>query len=222
MIQKKHMISALLFDLDNTLYSEATGLENGVSQRINHFIADFFGLSIPEAIRFRREHAKAYGTTLEWLMRDYGFQEPEKYFRTIHPENEADCLNPDMVLKLMLNKIPIPKAVLTNAPMEHAIRILDKLGITECFSGIYDIWFNNLIGKPNSDSYINVLEAAGFDREQTLFIDDLPKYVKGYVDIGGPAVLKDEMDRFADLPFRRLKTIYELDKVLDEFNSSYM
>jgi len=30
------------------------------------------------------------------------------------------------------------------------------------------------------------------------------------------------MDRFADLPFKRLKTIYELDKVLDEFNSSYM
>jgi len=82
-------------------------------------------------------------------MRDYGFQEPEEYFRAIHPEDEADCLNPDMVLKLILNNIPLPKAVLTNAPMDHAIRILDKLGISECFSGIYDIWFNKLVGKPH-------------------------------------------------------------------------
>ena len=222
MIQNKHMICSLLFDLDNTLYSEATGLENGVAQRINLFIADFFGLSISEAIRVRREHAKAYGTTLEWLMRDYGFQEPEEYFRAIHPEDEADCLNPDMVLKLILNNIPLPKAVLTNAPMDHAIRILDKLGISECFSGIYDIWFNKLVGKPHPGSYLGVLEASGFTLGHTLFIDDLPRYVKGYIDIGGLAVLKDEMDRFSDLPFRRLKTIYELDQILDQLNSSYI
>jgi hypothetical protein len=47
-------------------------------------------------------------------------------------------------------------------------------------------------------------------------VDDLPKYVKGYADLGGPAVLKDEMNRFPDLPCRRIQTIYELPEVLDE------
>ncbi len=210
------MIRALLFDLDNTLYSEATGLETGVAQRMNQFVADMFGLPLHEAVRFRREHAKPYGTTLEWLMREQGFTEPERYFQYIHPEGEEDCLEPDHVLRLMLDEIRLPKAVLTNAPGEHAARVLKKLGIADCFIGVYDIRFNNLVGKPNPDAYLRVLHDAGFSLEETLFVDDLPKYVKGYIELGGQAVLKDEMDRFADLPYRRIRTIYEIPSVLEQ------
>lgn len=210
------MIRALLFDLDNTLYSEATGIETGVVQRMNQFVAELLGLPVQEAMKYRREHAKPYGTTLEWLMREKGFAEPERYFSFIHPEGEEDCLAPDHVLRLMLNEIPLPKAVLTNAPMDHARRILGRLGIADCFVGVYDIWFNNLLGKPNRDAYLRVLKAADFALDGTLFIDDLPKYVKGYVDLGGQAILKDEMNRFSNLPCRRIATIYELTAVLDE------
>ena len=209
------MIRALLFDLDNTLYSEATGIETGVAQRMNQFVAEMFGLPVPEAMKYRREHAKPYGTTLEWLMREKGFADPDRYFSFIHPKGEEDCLEADHVLRLMLNAIPLPKAVLTNAPMDHATRILDKLDIADCFDGVYDIWFNNLLGKPNRDAYLRVLKAAGFSLDETLFIDDLPKYVKGYVDLGGQAILKDEMNRFPDSPCRRIATIYELAETLD-------
>ncbi len=210
------MICALLFDLDNTLYSEASGLETGVAQRMNQFIADMFDLPVPEAIKFRREHAKPYGTTLEWLMRERGFHEPERYFQYIHPEGEEDCLEPDHVLRLMLNEIHLPKAVLTNAPLEHAQRVLKRLDIPDCFTGVYDIRFNNLVGKPNPDAYLRVLRAAGFSLKETLFVDDLPKYVKGYIDLGGQAVLKDEMNRFTDFPCRRIKTVYEIAAVLEQ------
>jgi putative hydrolase of the HAD superfamily len=188
------MICALLFDLDNTLYSEASGLETGVAQRMNQFIANMFDLPVPEAIKFRREHAKPYGTTLEWLMRERGFH----------------------VLRLMLNEIHLPKAVLTNAPLEHAQRVLKRLDIADCFTGVYDIRFNNLVGKPNPDAYLRVLRATGFSLKETLFVDDLPKYVKGYIDLGGQAVLKDEMNRFADFPCRRIKTVYEIAAVLEQ------
>lgn len=214
------MIRALLFDLDNTLYSEATGIETGVAQRMNQFVAEFLGMEIPGAMKYRREHAKPYGTTLEWLMREKGFTEPERYFSFIHPKGEENCLEPDHVLRLMLNEIPLPKAVLTNAPMDHARRILEKLDIIDCFDGVYDIWFNNLLGKPDRDAYLRVLRSAGFSLEDTLFIDDLPKYVKGYIDLGGQAILKDEMNRFPDLPCRRITTIYELGAVLGEMGVS--
>ncbi len=210
------MIRALLFDLDNTLYSEATGLETCVAQRMNQFIADMFGLPFHEAVRFRREHARPYGTTLEWLMQEQGFTEPERYFRYIHPEGEEDCLEPDHVLRLMLNDIRLPKAVLTNAPSEHAERVLKRLGIEDCFIRVYDIRFNNLRGKPNPNAYLRVLKDAGFSLEETLFIDDLPKYVKGYIDLGGQAVLKDEMDRFGDLPCQRIRTVYEIASLLEK------
>lgn len=210
------MIQYLLFDLDNTLYSEASGLETGVLRRINQFVADMFDMPYEEAVHFRREHTKPYGTTLEWLMVEQGFNEPERYFRYIHPEGEEDCLEPDLVLRAVLESMPQPKAIMTNAPAEHARRILLRLGVADCFIGVYDIWFNDLRGKPHPDAYRRTLEACGFDIARTLFIDDHPKYIKGYVDLGGIAVLKDEMDRFESLPWPRIRTVYELPEMMEE------
>lgn len=208
------MIRALLFDLDNTLYSESTGLELLVVHRMNRFVADMFGVSMEEAARMRRELARPYGTTLEWLMKAQGLSDPERYFRFIHPEGEEDCLDEDRELARMLESIPLPKAILTNAPIEHAERILAKLGVAHCFEAVFDIKSNGLTGKPHRESYERALKACGFQIDTTLFIDDYPRYVQGYVDLGGPAVLKDEMDRFVSLPYRRIKTIHELPDLL--------
>lgn len=210
------MVRALLFDLDNTLYSEASELEAGVARRINEFVADMFNIPFPDVVKFRHEHTRPYGTTLEWLMREEGFKDTEGYFRYIHPDNEVDCLDPDPVLRLMLSQIQLPKAVLTNAPYEHADRVLKKLGISDCFEAVYDIRFNHLVGKPAPDAYRQTLKAAGFALKETLFVDDHPKYVKGYTNLGGVAVLKDELGRFPDFPGNKITTIYEIADLLEK------
>lgn len=208
------MIQALMFDLDNTLYSEHTGLEIGVLKRINAFVAEYLAINAEEAVLQRRDGVKHYGTTLEWLMKEKGFSDVERYFAVIHPENEAENLEPDAHLAAMLQKLPYKKIVLTNSPMEHAIRILEVLGVRSLFSGIYDIRFNQLVGKPHPDAFYRVLHAEGLLVEETVFIDDLPKYVQGYRDIGGRAILKDEGDRFAHLGMERIKTVHELPHIL--------
>ncbi|MDX9828401.1 MAG: HAD-IA family hydrolase [Spirochaetia bacterium] len=208
------MTQALIIDLDDTLYSETTGLELRVLEKINEYVSAFMGWPLEETNQKRREKARRFGTTLEWLVFEEGLKDVDGYFNHIHPEEEARCFSPDPVLKNLLDSLDYPKIILTNAPMEHALRVLKALDIESCFSGIFDIRYNGLVGKPHPKSYLRVLDAAGFRLESTVFIDDSPKYAQGYKALGGRAILKDELNRFADLEFERIRSLYELPDIL--------
>jgi putative hydrolase of the HAD superfamily len=218
MISIIKMIDALLFDLDNTLYSENSGLEHNVAERMNHFVAEYLGVSVEAAMRIRHEGVRQHGTSLEWLVFDMGFKDTERYFQVIHPEGEEEALDADPGLRELLLSISLPKAVLTNAPMEHAKRILSKLGVSDCFSRVYDIRYNKLKGKPDPAAYKRVLADWGRSIESTLFIDDMPKYVKGFSDMGGKAILKDESGRFADLGLESIRKLGELPGLLEKWS----
>jgi putative hydrolase of the HAD superfamily len=208
------MTHALMFDLDNTLYSETTGMELHVLERINEFVSDYLGWPLRETNARRREGAKRFGTTLEWLVFEMGLKDVERYFAYTHPEGEEACLHRDDALRALLESIDLPKTILTNSPLEHAVRVLNALGIADCFSAVYDIRWNGLVGKPHPKSYLKALEASGFRPETTLFIDDHPRYVKGYSAIGGRGLLKDEGGRFADLGMERITSLEEIPGLL--------
>jgi len=210
------MITHLLFDLDNTLYSARYDLEKKVSIRINNFLKNV--LRIPrlevESIRLDLIQKTGYGTTLEWLMAEKGFTDIETYFMAICPKNEAESLPPDPELGAFLASISLPKAVLTNSPREHADRILDKLGIKMHFHHIFDIRFNKFKGKPHRDAFLRTLEAMDAEPETTLFIDDIPKFVESYLALGGKALLLDEFNKYSELRFERIRNIREIGSFL--------
>jgi putative hydrolase of the HAD superfamily len=208
------MTKALMFDLDNTLYSEKTGMETQVLERINEYVSRYLGWLPGETNARRREGAKRFGTTLEWLVFEKGLEDAEEYFSFIHPEGEEACLFEDTKLKALLDSLDYPKIVLTNAPMEHAIRVLRALGIEDRFSSIFDIKYNNLVGKPHPKAFLRALEASGLSVETTVFIDDMPKYIRGYLALGGRAILKDEGKRFASLGLERILSLDELPAML--------
>lgn len=214
------MIEAILFDLDNTLYSETNGMEKNVFERLNLFVADYLGLTADEVTTIRRTEARCYGTTLEWLMREKGFTDSETYFRVIHPEGEEAGLKPDFELKNLLEALPQKKAILTNAPREHAERVLKALGISHCFCAINDIRSSGLRGKPHAEAYMNALAKNGFSLDSTIYVDDLPKYVKGYIDLGGKGILKDESGRFQNLAMPRIRSLHELPAEIDRINAT--
>jgi putative hydrolase of the HAD superfamily len=208
------MTEALMFDLDNTLYSENTGMEARVLAAINEFVGAFLDLSPEAANLVRRNGVKLYGTTLEWLVFEKGFDDPEAYFTYIHPENEIELLVPDPGLPAILDSLPYPKIILTNSPLEHARRVLKALGIEDRFQAIYDIRFSELVGKPHPKSFLRAIEASGLKVETTVFVDDLPKYILGYQALGGRAILKDEGRRFLDRGFERIESLAELGALL--------
>ena len=200
----------ILFDLDNTLYSARYGLEERVNRRIRVFLARHFGISEEEAWKKRNTGVVSYGTTLEWLVMEEGFQDAERYFAFIHPGDEAETLLPEPGLREFLEGLPLPLAILTNSPGEHAGRILKKLGIEDLFDPVIDIRRNHFFSKPRPEVYVRAMEILGTTPGKTLFIDDNPSYTEGFLKIGGTALLLDEFDTRRDYAFPRIRKLSEL------------
>ena len=178
----------LLFDLDNTLYPASSDMDKGITRRMLECVADFFKCDMEEAQKLRAERIVHYSTTLEWL-RDEGMTDFEGFLRHVHPDNEADELMPQPKLRDFLISLPYPKSILTNAPHEHADRVLEKLKVADLFDAVTDIRNANFFGKPYPDSYLAALKKVGAGIEETLFLDDMQKYTDGWTALGGTAVL---------------------------------
>ncbi len=211
---QRSMLRYLLFDLDNTLYSQSLHMEADIARRMNEFVAGWFGISYEEGKELRRAEARRYGTTLEWLATEKGLRDPEPFFAAVHPEGEEYCLAPDPALGGLLDSIPLPKAVFTNSPREHADRVLRKLGIEACFEAVYDIRFCSLRGKPRAEAFRLVCAACGSEPSETLFVDDLPRYVEGFLAIGGRGLLIDETGAHASSGLESIRSLAELREIV--------
>lgn len=184
-------ISHLLFDLDNTLYPSSSQMDAGISRRMLECVQDFFHCDYETAVALKKKNIIHFSTTLEWL-RSEGLTNTEAFFAHVHPDNEADELQKQPHLREFLLSLDFPKTILTNAPREHAERVLQKLDIADIFDSITDIRDAKLNGKPYPQAYLAALEKAGTPIEETLFFDDMQKYTDGWQAMGGNAILVGE------------------------------
>jgi len=211
------MLKYLLFDLDNTLYSNRYGLEENVGRRIKEFAAAFLNETPEETWRQRMAITDKYGTCLEWLMEEKGFTDAEAYLAAVHPGNEADTLPPDPELRDFLLGIPVPKAILTNAPREHADLILNKLCLNGIFTHIFDIRQCGYFGKPRREVFENALRILRVKAAEVLFVDDNPSYVEGFIAIGGHGILIDENDVHKNTALKKIRNIKEILPLIHRF-----
>ena len=201
--------------MDCTLYSVRYGLEENVSRLLRQYLAQYLGTSIEEAVAERLKRIAPYGTTLEWLMAEKNFTAIDDYLNYVHPEDEADSLPPDPELRLFLESLPCPCSILTNSPGFHADRIIKKLGLEGIFQRVFDIESNNFKGKPHASAFRRALDALALKTEEALFVDDIPRYVEGFLVLGGRGILLDETDAHPDYPHQRVKSLRELTRFLD-------
>jgi len=208
------MIRHVLFDLDCTLYSSRWGLEENVYRRVQEFAAAWLELPLEESEPLRKDGLRRCGTTIEWLVSERGFTAVDDYQAFLHPENEADNLPPDPELRRFLLELPCPCSILTNSPMFHADRIIKKLELEGVFVKVFDILGNGLIGKPHASAFRRALDSLGLEPREALFIDDIPRYVEGYLALGGMGILFDEKDIHTDFPHGRIQSLTELKRFL--------
>jgi len=162
----------LLVDLDETVYPTSNGLWAEIGNRINLYLLEKMHFPPEEISNIRIRLYREYGTTLRGLMALYEINQ-EDYLNFVHNIPLDHFLQPSPEIKEMLSRYPLRKFIFTNADKNHAIRVLEKLDIIDCFDGIIDIFDIAPFCKPQKEAYHIAMDIAGvIFPEKCVMVDD--------------------------------------------------
>ncbi|KAH0643398.1 hypothetical protein KY289_034372 [Solanum tuberosum] len=140
----------LLFDLDDTLYPLSIGLAVDVTKNIEDYMVEKLGIEQSKIVELGNLLYKNYGTTMAGL-RAIGYNfDYDEYHSFVHGGLPYEKLRPDPILRSLLLSLPIRKVIFTNADEVHALKVLNKLGLENCFEGIICFETLNPIDKSNA------------------------------------------------------------------------
>jgi putative hydrolase of the HAD superfamily len=162
-----------VFDLDNTLYPAACNLFRQVDQRIQRYIMDMFDAEPDEARRIQKSFFHEYGTTLNGLMTNHGV-DPVAYLEYVH-DIDVSPVPPNPELDAVLSQLPGRKLVYTNGSVPHAERVMDRLGITRHFDGVFDIVAADYVPKPQPAAFDVFLAKYEVDPARAVMVEDIAR-----------------------------------------------
>ena len=164
--------TTLLFDLDDTVYPNACGLWPAIGKRIDLYIENKINIPREQIRPIRIDLYKKYGTTMRGLQFKYGINEDD-YLNFVHYVPLEEYIGPDPDLREILLAYQQDKWIFTNADTKHAERVLQVIGIRDCFIGIIDITQLSPYCKPEDEAYKIALSAIGqANPQECVFIDD--------------------------------------------------
>jgi putative hydrolase of the HAD superfamily len=184
-------ISAVLFDLDNTIYPASSGVMKGIDVRITEYVQNLLGIDIEQAQELRRHYYRTYGTTLNGLQRHHGV-DAEHYLSHVHDLAIESFLTSDAELDQLLSELAATKAIFTNSPSEYARRVLRAIGIERHFAHIFDIRFSGFRPKPDPVVYQSVLDTLGVEGSEALLVEDSPQNLPPARALGMTTILVGE------------------------------
>ena len=180
-------VQTWVFDMDDTLYPREQGLMRLVQARINAYVVEAVGLNPDEASVLQRQFLDEHGTTLAGLMANYTIDAPH-FLHDVH-DVPMDSLEPNPRLAEQLRRLPGRKIVFTNGAREYAGRVLERLGVTDCFDGLFAIEDADLTPKPEPSTFRKVIERFGFEPRLAAFFEDTPRNLEPAKALGMTTVL---------------------------------
>ena len=162
---------ALLFDLDNTLYPAYAGVTEALEQQMNAYVAHITGLPTDQAKALRQHYFETYGTTLRGLQMHHAV-DVEMYLATVHDISVEQYIHPNARLVQQLTTCSLPWAIFTNSPLEHATRILSKIGFDQLSFPIIDIRAMQFQPKPHPEAYRIALEIVSSSAHDAVLFED--------------------------------------------------
>ncbi len=180
-------VDTWLFDLDNTLYAQETGIWRLIGARITEWVARATGLPADEAHALQKRYLMDYGITLRGLMLHHG-SDPEEYHDYVH-DVPLDALKPDPALTAALARLPGRRLVFTNADDKHAVRVLARLGIADQFEEVFHIASADYWPKPSPESFSRLVAAHGITPASAAFFEDTERNLEGAAAIGMTTIL---------------------------------
>jgi putative hydrolase of the HAD superfamily len=164
---------AWVFDLDNTLYPATVDLFSQIDVRMRDYIAGFLGVDADQAYLLQKKYFRDYGTSLRGLMRQHGM-DPGPFLDHVH-DIDVNVLAASPALEAVLARLPGRKLVFTNASVDHAERVMDRLGIAHHFDAVFDIIEAQYIPKPEPEIYPILVERHGLDPARTVMVEDIAR-----------------------------------------------
>jgi len=203
-------VDCWIFDLDNTLYPAWTDLFGQIDVRMGRFIGDLLGCDDAEARRVQKMYFHDHGTTLAGLMH-YHAVEPHEFLNFVH-DIDMSVLKDAPPLADRLMALPGRRLIFTNGDAPYATRVMDALGITHLFDGMWDIHAMEYKPKPEPAAYRGMVEALGVDPERAVFIEDSARNLGPAKAMGMQTVWLDLATEWGD----RAKDDAAIDLVIDD------
>jgi len=207
-------ISHLIFDLDDTLYPPGNGLWDEIGERINRFMMERIGIDPARVNDVRRQYYQTYGTSLRGLMINYPQMSPDDYLAFIHAVDLARYITPNPALDEMLAALPQPKSIFTNADVNHANRVLARLGVARHFETIVDIRAMGFENKPLSQAYQALLKCINAQPADCILIEDSVRNLRPAHALGMTTILVGDGSTPDPTVDFRVETILETGEVV--------
>ena len=177
----------LLIDLDNTVYPEDSNIFSLIDIRMKSFISKNLNVSLEKSYEIQKKYFMENGTTLKGLMLHHNIK-PEPFLNYVHDIDLSSIQNNPKLIAV-LKEYKGKKIIFTNGSQDHAIKVLQRIGIKQYINGIFDIIDAEYIPKPEIVTYKKVLKKYNLIPEKTIMIDDLPINLKTAKKLGINTVL---------------------------------
>lgn len=202
-------ISALIFDIDNTLYSNNAYLDHQIDVQVGKY-AELQGISFQEAEKrvadARADYAHANNgakTSLALVMKSFGYSVEESIeWRNSLIKPELFLSRDEELHELLMNASRRYRLIcVTNNPLAVACRTLKTIGVDEFFPTVIglDTCFKS---KPAREPFLKALEILGLPAGECVSIGD--RYdidIAVPLQLGMGGVLVDGSKELPDIPF---------------------
>lgn len=163
-----------IFDLDDTLHNASAHIFPVMNQAMTRYIMQSLDMEEADAHQLRQHYWRIYGATLKGLMRHHGV-DPHHFLAETHAFLTDDMVQTTKQLRQLLQRLPGRKCIFTNAPRAYAMRVLNVLGIADCFSLVFSVESSRFHAKPSVRGFqllLRQLQCRAADC--TMFEDSLP------------------------------------------------
>ena len=190
-------INTWIFDLDNTLYSADSGIFQQVHDLMGKYVSSYLNISIDEAKKIQRSYYKEHGTTLRGMMDNHGVN-PDHFLAEVH-KLDYSIVGPNHQLNEELKKLSGRKIIYTNANMQHALSVLDRLKLSNFFDEIFDIKMANYVPKPEIKPYEEIIKKYNLNPNSSAMFDDIAKNLVPAKNVGFTSIWIDAgYENFSD------------------------
>ncbi|XP_071719632.1 uncharacterized protein C24B11.05-like [Rutidosis leptorrhynchoides] len=234
----------LLFDVDDTLYPLSSGLSAQCTKNINEYMMNNLHIEENKVSELCAQLYRDYGTTMAGLCAIGYNYDHDEYHRFVHGRLPYEYLKPDLVLKSLLNSLPIRKVIFSNANEAHVAEVLGRLGLEDCFDDV--ICFESLnsknettdatnssviednedepvgllpktpiVCKPFENAFQQAFEMAKINPDKTLFFDDSLRNIQTAKLMGLTTVLVGSSQRKYGADYA-LESIHNIKEALPE------